>query len=96
MQNLSTYSLKLRKSLVIKQKKNFNEKKTVLFRSITGFWTLKKPRYLENRVVKELRKRRSACTYKCYNPIFLDSTVCIFEKYLWKSEQYVFLGKAVQ
>ena len=28
-------------------------------------------------------------TYKCYSPIFLDSTVRIFEKYLRKSEQYV-------
>jgi hypothetical protein len=33
----------------------------VLFRSITRFWALKKPCYLENRVVREPRKRRSAC-----------------------------------
>ena len=45
-------------------KKNLKERKTVLFRSITRFWALKKPCYLENRVVREPRKRRSACTSK--------------------------------
>ena len=41
-------------------KKSIKERKTVLFRSITRFWDFKKPRYLENRVVREPRKRRSA------------------------------------
>ena len=51
---LGNYAIKSAKKIII-------ERKTVLFRSITRFWDLKKPRYLENRVVREPRKRRSAC-----------------------------------
>ena len=36
--------------------------KTVLFRNIALISSLEKPCYLENRVVRELCKRRSACT----------------------------------
>ena len=61
MQNLSTYNLIEKNDVlgnyVIKSgKENFlKERKTVLFRSITRFWDLEKPRYLENRVVREPR-----------------------------------------
>ena len=45
------------------KKTSQKEKKNVLFRSITRFWALKKPCYLENRVVREPCKWRSACTH---------------------------------
>ena len=37
--------------------------KTVLFRNIALIFSLEKPCYLENRVVREPCKRRSVCTY---------------------------------
>ena len=47
-------------------KKPYQRKKNVLFRSITLFWALKKPCYLENRVVREPCKRRSACIWRIF------------------------------
>jgi len=49
--------------------------KTVLFRNIALIFSLEKPCYLENRVVREPCKRRSACTI-----VFcLDSFVNVLE-----------------
>ena len=39
--------------------------KTVLFRNIALIFSLEKPCYLENRVVREPCKQRSACTCCC-------------------------------
>ena len=52
--------------------------KTVLFRNIALIFSLEKPCYLENRVVREPCKQRSACT--CTHPVSLatlaSSRVC--------------------
>ena len=51
--------------------------KTVLFRNIALIFSLEKPCYLENRVVREPCKRRSACSldtkYKIYYLKYLNS-----------------------
>ena len=56
------------KNLQIMKFSEFFEKigqKTVLFRKIARIFSLEKPCYLENRVVREPCKRRSACS--CLN-----------------------------
>ena len=59
------------------KKKEKSKIKTVLFRSITRIWALKKPCYLENRVVREPRKRRSACIW---TKMKIISPLCIRHK----------------
>ena len=52
--------------------------KTVLFRNIALIFSLEKPCYLENRVTREPRKRRSACI--CFQIISKYSGMVCYRK----------------
>ena len=80
-----SFDMKIHKKL---QKKSQNLlkvlPKTVLFRNIALIFSLEKPCYLENRVVREPCKRRSACTwyliwYKIF--IYLCKLILLFSTF---------------
>ena len=65
LERFHSFDMKIHKKFKKKQKKPKNLSKflpkTVLFRNIALSFSLEKPYYLENRVVRESCKRRTAC-----------------------------------